>query len=265
MKLHPKRKGQDFSKSSDIEYLEDYALVSGDVQMRKAVEGVNPEWSILEAEPEPLEIDLRRTAVIIVDMTNAFVRKGGFFDQFIVDISRCEKTIEPAKRVIDVARTRGCKIIYIVHRYSLNLDNAGGPNSLNWHKDGTLRIWREHPKLTDKLYFRDTWGTEIIDELKPQEGDIVIEKPRYSSFAGTNLDMTLRSYDTKYAVFVGIATNGCVEASIRDAYNLEYWPILVSDACANTGPEFTQETTIWNVKSCLGWVTTSEKFVKALQ
>jgi len=240
-------------------------ISSGGIEMEKGVRDLNPELVMLEAEPEPLEINLRRTTVIVVDMTNAFVRKGGFFDLFNVDISRCEKTIGPAKRVIDAARARGCKIIYIAHRYSFNLDNAGGPDSLNWRKDGTLRVWREHPELRDRLYFRDTWGTEIIDELKPKEGDIVIEKPRYSSFAGTNLDMTLRSYDTKYAVFLGIATNGCVEASIRDAYNLEFWPIMISDACANTGPEFTQEATIWNVKLCLGWVTTSENFAKALK
>ena len=138
-------------------------------------------------------------------------------------------------------------------------------DSLNFRKDATLRIARENPELTDRLYFRDTWGSQIIDELKPQEGDILIEKPRYSAFAGTTLDMTLRGYDTRYAVFVGIATNGCVEASIRDAYNFEYWPILVSDACANAGPEFTQEATLWYVKTCLGWVTTSDAFARALE
>ncbi len=118
--------------------------------------------------------------------------------------------------------------------------------------------------MRDRLYFRDTWGTEIVDELKPREGEILIEKPRYSAFAGTDLDMTLRGSDIKYAVFVGIATNGCVEASIRDAYNLEYWSLLIPDACANTGPDYMQDATIWNVKLNLGWVAPSENLLKAL-
>jgi ureidoacrylate peracid hydrolase len=224
-----------------------------------------PNLIILPTEPEPLEIDLRRTAVVVIDMTNAFVRKGAFFDLRGVDVSRCEKTIEPCKKVITSARNNGCPIIYIAHRYSLDLSDAGGPGSLNWYKSSPMRMYRQNPELKDKLFFRGTWGAEIIDELKPEKGDIVIDKPRYSSFAGTNLDMTLRSYNIKYSVFIGIATNGCVEASIRDAYNLDYWSILIPDACANTGPAYTQETTIWNVKLTLGWVVNSQEFVKALE
>ncbi len=219
----------------------------------------------LEAEPEAITIDLKRTAVVVIDMTNAFVSKGGFFDIMGVDIAKCQKTIEPVKQVTTAARARGCKIIHIVHRLAQDLGNAGGEGSVNRAKDATLRIVKERPETADRLYFRNTWGSEIIDELTPPEGDIIIEKPRYSAFAGTNLDMTLRGLDVQYAAFVGIATNGCVEASIRDAYNLEFWPILVSDACAPNGPEYTHETTIWNVKLCLGWVTDSERFVKALR
>jgi len=231
----------------------------------KTFESIKPEVVKLETEPEPLEINLRRTAVVVVDMTNAFIRKGGFFDILGVDISLCEKTINTVKSVTQVARDNGCRIIHVVHKLAKDLSDAGGEDSVNRAKDASLRIARDNPGLIDGLYFRDTWGSEIVDELTPQEGDLVIEKPRYSAFAGTKLDMILRGYDIKYAVFVGIATNGCVEASIRDAFNLEYWPILISDACASNGPEFTQKATIWIVKLCLGWVTTSDQFSEALR
>ena len=224
-----------------------------------------PQMVRLEAEPEQLDIDLRRTAVVVIDMTNAFIRKGGFFDLLGVDISLCEKAIEPVKRISDTARSKGCKIIHIVHRIEKDLSDAGGEGSVNRAKDATLRIARERPESIDKLYFRNTWGSEIVDELEPHKDDIVIEKPRYSAFAGTDLDMTLRGHDIKYVVFVGIATNGCVEASIRDAFNLEYWPVLIPDACASNGPPFTREATIWIVKLCLGWVIGSEAFVEALK
>ena len=67
------------------------------------------ELVILDSEPEPLEIDLARTAVVVIDMTNAFVKKGAFFDLRGQDLSRCEKTIEPIRRVTDAARARAAR------------------------------------------------------------------------------------------------------------------------------------------------------------
>ena len=63
----------------------------------------------------------------------------------------------------------------------------------------------------------------------------------------------------KYLLFTGVATNTCVEHSIRDAYNLEYLPILVSDATMNSGPPFVKEATFFNIKLNYGWLTSTEK------
>lgn len=105
---------------------------------------------------------------------------------------------------------------------------------------------------------------EIIEELRPQEGDLVFEKMRYSAFFQTNLDTILKTYDIRYLVFTGTTINMCVEATIRDAYYLGYFPILVSDAAAGGGPPFVYDATIFNVKVCHGWVTTSKDVVKAM-
>lgn len=123
---------------------------------------------------------------------------------------------------------------------------------------------REHPEWRDKLIKRGTWGAEIIEVLKPEEGDILVEKPRYSAFFKTNLDTVLRSHDLKYLFFTGVATNICVEATIRDAYYREYFSILVSDAAVNSGPAYTQEATIFNVRARYGWVSKTEKILNAL-
>jgi len=104
----------------------------------------------------------------------------------------------------------------------------------------------------------------LVDELKPAPTDIIIRKSRYSGFVGTNLDMILRTYNIKYLVFTGIATNVCVESTLRDAFFREYWPIIVSDAVNNAGPRATQEGTLWNVETVFGWVTNSEDFFKAV-
>jgi ureidoacrylate peracid hydrolase len=137
-------------------------------------------------------------------------------------------------------------------------------NSPYWYRGDSLS-YREHPEWRDKLTLRGTWGAEIIDELKPQAGDIVVEKQRYSAFFATNLDMILKTHSIKYLAFAGVTTSICVEASLRDAFYLEYFPILISDATATPGPPFMQDAVISNVKSCYGWVTTSANLVKVME
>jgi ureidoacrylate peracid hydrolase len=222
-----------------------------------------PDLAIVQAEPQPLEVDRQRTAVVVIDMQNAFASKGAMYDLRGFDISGIQKIIEPIRKVNSVARGKGIKVLYIVTRYSSDLRESGGPNSPRWHK-GSLAAYREHPEWRDKLLTRGTWGADIVEGLKPQKGDIVVEKARYSAFFGTNLDIILKTHNIKCLVFMGVATNICVEATIRSAYYLDYFPILVSDAAANVGPQFTQDATIFNVKLCYGWVTTTENILKAL-
>ena len=220
---------------------------------------------VLQAEPKPLEIDLKRTAIITIDVQNAFISKGGMMDLRGIDVSHCPKIIEPINRINSAARAKGFKVIHIVTLPSLDLSTSGGPDSPSWYKESTHSLGREHPEWRDKLIYRGTWGAKIVDGLKVEEGDLMLEKMRYSAFFQTNLDTVLRTYSIKYLVITGVATNICVESSIRDAYYLGYFPILVSDAVAHLGPPFIQDATIFNVKSCYGWVTTSENIIKALK
>jgi len=97
-----------------------------------------------------------------------------------------------------------------------------------------------------------------------QPGDIVIRKQRYSGFAGTKLDTVLKTYHIKYCIYTGVATNVCVESTLRHGFFLEYWPILVSDAADNAGPEFTQQATLWNVETLFGWVIDTQSLLDGL-
>jgi ureidoacrylate peracid hydrolase len=215
------------------------------------------------AEPEPIEIDPARSAVIVVDMQNAFVSKGGMFETRGFDIASIQKVIEPIKRICNKARERKVKVIYIAHVLSSDLREVG-PESSFWYK--SVRAYREDPKKwKDKYLIRGTWGSEIIDLLKPKKGDFLIEKPRFSAFFGTNLDTMLKSYNMKFLFFTGCATNICVEASVRDAANFSYFPVLISDATANNGPPYIQDGTIHNIKVALGWVSNTENFLKAME
>ena len=220
---------------------------------------------LLEADPESLEIDLKRLAIIHVDMENAFASKGGFLDLMGWDLTECRKTLGPIKKVNDAARAKGIKVIYIAHQFAKDLSDTGGLDSGHWYKDLPLKLWREHPEWRDQLLEEGTWGCQIVDEIKPQEGDIVLPKTRYSSFYETNLDGILKTNNLKYLAITGIATNICVESTIRDAFFRGFFPILIKDCAAAAGPEFMQDAVIHNLTICFGWITTSEKIIKAIQ
>jgi ureidoacrylate peracid hydrolase len=121
-----------------------------------------------------------------------------------------------------------------------------------------------HPELKEKLYIYGTWGSDIIKELEPRQGDILVKKQKHDAFIGTNLDIILKTYDIKYLVFVGTATNICVESTLRHAFFLDYFTILVSDAVAQRGPDLIQEATLYNVRSTFGWVLSSENLLGAI-
>lgn len=219
---------------------------------------------IVQAEPEPIEIDFSKTAVLVVDMQNAFVSPGGYFDIIGHDISATRRIVRPCCEIVGAAREKGIKIIYLQMAYSPDLSDSAGMDSPAWRKSRGLAFIHQHPELKDKLHVLGTWGASIIKELEPQQGDIVVRKQRYDGFIGTNLDVVLHAYHARYLLFVGTATNICVESTLRHAFSLEYFPIFVSDATSQLGPGSLQDATIANVRSTFGWVTTSEKLLKAM-
>jgi len=149
--------------------------------------------------------------------------------------------------------------------YSPDFSDKGPPESPYVYKAKVPILLRERPELKDKLYIYGTWGAEIIDELKPCKEDIVIKKQRYDGFVGTKLDIVLRTLGIKYLIFLGTATNICVESTLRRSFFLDYFPILVSDAVSQKGPRIMQEATILNVQSTFGWVTDSARLTRAIE
>ncbi len=217
------------------------------------------------AKPEPIEFDVTKGAVIVVDMQNTFIRKGGYFDLIGVDLTPTENIIGPCRKVISAGRLNGLKIIYLQMTYSPNLSDTGPKDSPASLKSRTLAFLRQHPELIDKLSVSGYWGSEIIEELKPEPEDIVVKKQKYDGFMGTNLDIILKTLGIKYLLFIGTATNICIESTLRRAFFLDYFPILISDAVSQKGPKKLQEATILNVQSSFGWVTDSHTFIKALE
>jgi ureidoacrylate peracid hydrolase len=228
------------------------------------IESYNPFKVILAAEPQPLEIDINRTALIVVDMQNTFVKKGGLMDSHNVDLSLFDSAIKAIKEMTGVFKRKGLKVIYIAHVTSSDFRETGGMDTGYWFKMRDNLLPRENGKKVENFILRGTWGAEIISELKPQADDIYVEKPKFSAFFGTNLDAILKTFNIKYLAFTGTTTNVCVETSLRDALNLGYFNILISDGTVGNTPA-AKEGTIANVKTVFGWVTNSRNFIKAIE
>lgn len=219
----------------------------------------------LQARPEPLQIDLARTAVIVVDMQNAFVSEGGMFDKAGYDLSGAAACIANNARLLPALRAAGAKVVYLKMSYNKDYSDSGGPESPNWHKELGLVLMKAGPENWGKYVTEGAWDEEVVQEIAPLSGDVVVRKQRYSGFAGTNLDMILKTQGIRYCLYTGVATNVCVETTLRDGYLLDYWPILVTDACNNSGPEHNRLATEWNVEHAFGWVTSTDDVLRALK
>ena len=125
-------------------------------------------------------------------------------------------------------------------------------------------LMRDHPQWQGAFVTEGTWDEQVVDDIAPQPGDVVVRKQRYSGFVGTNLDQVLKTRTIRYCLYTGVATNVCVESTLRDGYFREYWPILVADACNNSGPACNREASEWNVENAFGWVTTTDDVLRAL-
>jgi ureidoacrylate peracid hydrolase len=224
----------------------------------------DPAARLLPARPEPILLRPKETALIIVDMQNAYASPGGYLDLAGFDISGAAPAIEKIREAADAARAAGMPVIFFQNGWDPDYVEAGGPGSPNWHKSHALKTMRRRPELQGKLLARGGWDYELVQALPPQPGDIVVEKPRYSAFFNTNLDSLLRARGIRSLVFTGIATNVCVESTLRDGFFLEYFGVVLHDATHHAGPDFIQQATLFNVEKFFGWVSSVEEFRTAL-
>src|SRR5437660_3846882 len=225
----------------------------------------------LDGKPEPIAIDPARSAVIVVDMENDFAAKGDMFDRAGADISGAQKAIAPTAKVLAAARQAGMKIIYLKMGYRPDLSDLGAPDSVNRTrhlKFGVGQKIRAPDGRESRILIRDTWNTDIVPELKPQAGDIVIYKTRFSGFYQTDLDATLKKLGIKYLIVTGVTTSICVESTVRDAMFRDYLCILLRDCMSepigHDLPRTNHEASLLNAEVLLGWVSDSDQFVKAL-
>src|SRR6266480_318336 len=248
-------------------------LVSGQLciafRSSSAAEPKN-EMVTLNAKPEPIAINPARTAVIVVDMENDFVAKGGMFDRAGADISGAQKAIAPTAKVLVAARQAGLKIIYLKMGYRPDLSDLGASDSVNrirHLKFGVGQKIQAPDGRESRLLIRDTWDTDIVAELKPQPNDIVIYKTRFSGFYRTDLDAKLKKFGIKHLIVTGVTTSICVESTVRDAMFRDYLCVLLQDCMSEPiGHDLQRsnhDASLLNAEMLFGWVSDSDQFIKA--
>ncbi|ELY4675763.1 pyrimidine utilization protein B [Cronobacter turicensis] len=218
----------------------------------------------LMARPEALTFAPEQSALIVVDMQNAYASQGGYLDLAGFDVSTTAPVIENIKTAVAAAREAGMTIVWFQNGWDSDYLEAGGPGSPNFHKSNALKTMRRRPELHGKLLAKGGWDYQLVDELTPLPGDIVLPKPRYSGFFNTPLDSMLRARNIRHLVFTGIATNVCVESTLRDGFFLEYFGVVLEDATHQAGPPFAQQAALFNIETFFGWVSDVQSFCDAL-
>lgn len=219
---------------------------------------------VVTAKPESIAFPPQQTALIVVDMQNAYATIGGYLDLAGFDVSATQPVIANIKKAVDAARAAGIQIIWFQNGWDDQYVEAGDAGSPNFHKSNALKTMRKNPDLQGKLLSKGGWDYQLVDELVPQPEDIIIPKIRYSGFYNTPLDSMLRSRGIRHLIFTGIATNVCVESTLRDGFFLEYFGIVLEDATYQAGPPSAHEAALFNIETFFGWVSDVSSFCSAI-
>lgn len=179
-------------------------------------------------------------AALVVDMLNDFLKPGG---KMILEGGNI--LVPPMRRLLEKARRTKVPVIYVndSHRPGLKED-------------------REFKKRAEHC-IEGTWGAQVVDELKPQNGDVIITKRRFSGFFETDLDLTLRDLQVDTLIVMGVVTNICVRSTIHDAFFRGYRVIVPKDCVMATG-EREQESSLYDIETHFGDVSTSEKVIEMM-
>jgi biuret amidohydrolase len=216
---------------------------------------------VVPAEPEPLAIDLDRTALVVIDMQRDFLEPGGFGEALGNDVSLLAAAVEPCRRLIAAFRAKGLLVVHTREGHRPDLSDAprakverGAPNT---------RIGAPGPM--GRILIRGEPGHDIVAALYPIDGEPVIDKPGKGAFYATDLHNILQIRAIETLIVCGVTTEICVHTTVREANDRGYRCVVPGDACASYFPEFHDVglRMIAAQGGILGWVSDSTRVLAA--
>jgi nicotinamidase-related amidase len=214
------------------------------------------------AEPQPLNVELDRTALIIIDMQRDFLEPGGFGEALGNDVALLKAAVKPLKAVLNAARAAGLLVIHTREGHRPDLSDA--PPFKIERGSPSKRIGDPGPM--GRILVRGEDGHDIIPELYPIQGEPVIDKPGKGAFYQTDLELTLKNCAIENLIVTGVTTEVCVNTTVREANDRGYRCIVLGDCCASYFPEF-HDIGLKMIKAqggIFGWVSDSRNMLAAL-
>jgi nicotinamidase-related amidase len=217
---------------------------------------------LIQAEPQPVAIDPRRTAIVIIDMQRDFLEPGGFGEALGNDVSRLNAAVRPCMALLEVARKLG---LFVIHtREGHRPDMTDAPKAKVERGAPKLRIGDPGPM--GRILIRGEPGHDIVKELYPRSGEPVIDKPGKGAFYATDFQLLLQNRGIENLIVCGVTTEVCVHTTVREANDRGYRCIVPADCCASYFPEF-HEMGLRMIKAqggIFGWVSDSTRVLRAL-
>ncbi|MGI4780031.1 MAG: cysteine hydrolase family protein [Janthinobacterium lividum] len=188
----------------------------------------------LDATPFAYDFELRRTALVLIDMQRDFIEPGGFGDTLGNDVSLLEAIVPATKKVLEAWRAAGGLVVHTREAHRPDLSDCP-PAKIN-RGNPTLRIGDAGPM--GRILVRGEPGNQIIDALAPIDGELVVDKPGKGAFYATGLHETLKERGITHLLFGGVTTEVCVQTSMREANDRGYDGLLLTDCTESYFPAF---------------------------